>query len=384
VSNAEGSLVGDQQAVIEQGDLQALLDVLRGRGWRVIGPKIAEGAIVLDEVAAVVDLPVGWTDEQEGGRYRLKRRGDDAVFGYVVGPHSWKMFLHPPTEVVYRTEKQGNSFRVIRSPVQPEKMAFLGARPCDLQAISVLDAVLASGPFADAGYRARRENVFVVAVNCGQAARTCFCTSMGTGPKASHGYDLALTEILTSDRHCFLVDVGSEAGRTMLSEVPRRDATEEDRALADAAIARAEAQIVRQMQTDGIKELLYANYGHPRWDEVAKRCLACGNCTSVCPTCEDAGDLTGQHAERVRRWDSCFTADFSYIHGGTVRASIMSRYRQWMTHKLATWIDQFGMSGCVGCGRCITWCPVGIDITEEAAAIRASSDSSKEAVSGGT
>jgi Fe-S-cluster-containing hydrogenase component 2 len=131
------------------------------------------------------------------------------------------------------------------------------------------------------------------------------------------------------------------------------------------------------MDTKGIKELLYRNYENPRWDDVAKRCLTCGNCTMVCPTCfctavEDVTDLPGEHAERWRKLDSCFTMDFSYIHGGPVRSSTRARYRQWMTHKLATWIDQFGTSGCVGCGRCITWCPVAIDITEETGAIRES------------
>ncbi len=131
----------------------------------------------------------------------------------------------------------------------------------------------------------------------------------------------------------------------------------------------------RSMDTSGIKELLYRNLDHPCWENVASRCLTCANCTMVCPTCfcaavEDTTDLTGERAERWRRWDSCFTMDFSYIAGGSVRSSPKARYRQWMTHKLASWIDQFGTSGCVGCGRCITWCPVGIDITEEVRAIR--------------
>jgi sulfhydrogenase subunit beta (sulfur reductase) len=145
----------------------------------------------------------------------------------------------------------------------------------------------------------------------------------------------------------------------------------------------------RQMDTNGLKELLQGNPTHKQWDDVAARCLTCANCTMVCPTCfcttvEDHTDLTGQTAERVRRWDSCFTLDFSYIHGGSVRTETKSRYRQWMTHKLASWIDQFGTSGCVGCGRCITWCPVGIDITAEVAAIRASPGKTTEAHHGGT
>jgi ferredoxin len=134
--------------------------------------------------------------------------------------------------------------------------------------------------------------------------------------------------------------------------------------------------MARAMPELNLVDLLKENYAHPRWDDVAERCVTCGNCTMVCPTCfcfsvTDTSSLTGEDPERHRSWDSCFTMDHSYLHGGSVRVSGRSRYRQWMTHKLATWHDQFGTSGCVGCGRCITWCPAGIDITEEVAAIAA-------------
>jgi ferredoxin len=160
--------------------------------------------------------------------------------------------------------------------------------------------------------------------------------------------------------------------------VPHREAEQTDIGRAEEIVAQTAAHMGRSMDTSGIKELLYRNLDHPRWDNVASRCLTCTNCTMVCPTCfcttvEDTTDLTGERAERWRKWDSCFTMDFSYIAGGSVRSSAKSRYRQWMTHKLASWIDQFGTSGCVGCGRCITWCPVGIDITEEVRAIRETS-----------
>jgi formate hydrogenlyase subunit 6/NADH:ubiquinone oxidoreductase subunit I len=216
---------------------------------------------------------------------------------------------------------------------------------------------------------------------CGAAAKrlaggTCFCVSMQAGPKAESGFDLALTELLDNSRHEFVVEVGSAAGVEVLEQVPHRAATDDEGARAAAVVAQTRQQMGRHLETDGIKELLLSNLNHSRWDDVAQRCLTCGNCTMVCPTCfcttvEDHSDLSGTSASRVRKWDSCFTLDHSFIHGGSVRSTPRSRYRQWMTHKLATWIDQFGTSGCVGCGRCITWCPVGIDITVEAAAIRA-------------
>ncbi len=250
-------------------------------------------------------------------------------------------------------------------------------RACDLHAIAIQDKVFLDGPFVDPGYKARRESLFIVAVNCGQAGGTCFCASMNTGPKATSGYDLALTELLQDGRHRFLVEVGTVRGAEVLSAVPHQSAADADRQQAERVLDETTRHMGRRLDTRGIKELLYRNYEHPGWDAVAERCLTCANCTMVCPTCfcttvEDVTDLTGGHAERWRRWDSCFTVDFSYIHGGSVRATPRSRYRQWMTHKLATWIDQFGVSGCVGCGRCITWCPVGIDITVEAASIRES------------
>ena len=198
---------------------------------------------------------------------------------------------------------------------------------------------------------------------------------MNTGPKASFGFDLALTEVLQDQSHYFLVEVGTELGEEVLHELPVGTAQESDQTAAEDVITKTTQQMGRTMDTTNIKDLLYSNYEHPRWDNVAARCLTCANCTMVCPTCfctivEDVTDLQGEHAERWQKWDSCFTMDFSYIHGGSIRATPKARYRQWMTHKLATWFDQFGSSGCVGCGRCITWCPVAIDITEEVAAIR--------------
>jgi ferredoxin len=356
--------------VLERERFDELLEALAQRGYTVVGPTVADGAIVYGELRSAVDLPVGWTDEQDGGHYRLRRRDDEALFGYAVGPHSWKRFQLPPEVRLFRARRgEDGSLTEIVEPQERPRYAFLGARSCELHAMGILDRVLGE----------QRQDVLVIAVNCGQAGGTCFCVSMGTGPKARDGFDLALTEVLEDGRHYFTVEAGSAAGAELVAELAPVAAERDEAQAAERATERAAAQMGREMDITDIRDLLYRSFEHPRWEEVADRCLTCGNCTMVCPTCfcttvEETTDLTGEHVERHQRWDSCFTIDYSRLHGGSVRRSARSRYRQWMTHKLATWFDQFGSSGCVGCGRCITWCPVGIDITEEVAAIRASEE----------
>lgn len=363
------------RVVVEREHLSQVLAFLHSHGYQVIGPTVRDQAIVYDTLTSLDDLPVGYTDEQDGGSYRLKRRHDSALFGYAVGPQSWKKFLHPPSVRLWQASRSDHGFRIATKQPEPPRFAFIGVRSCELHAIAIQDRVFIRGEYTDPIYRARREHLCIIAVNCGQAGGTCFCASMQTGPEADSGFDLSLTEILDDLRHCFVVEVGSELGIEILQSVSYREAEQVDIQRAEEIVANTAAHMGRSMDTSGIKDLLYHNLDHPRWENVASRCLTCTNCTMVCPTCfcttvEDTTDLTGEHAERWRRWDSCFTMDFSYIAGGSVRPSPKSRYRQWMTHKLASWIDQFGTSGCVGCGRCITWCPVGIDITEEVRAIR--------------
>ncbi|CAM2184883.1 sulfhydrogenase subunit beta (sulfur reductase) [Paraburkholderia sacchari] len=368
---------------IDRDGLQTLIEVLHASGYRVLGPTLRDQAIVYDEVKSLEDFPAGWTDRQEAGRYRIERRADHAVFGFAVGPHSWKRFLHPPVEQLFTVVNDGTGLSIDPGTDESQKLAFIGVRACELRAIDIQDRVFCEGRYVDPRYAQRRRDAFIVAVNCSEAGGTCFCVSMQTGPAVEAGFDMALTELPAGEGADFLVEVGSEAGATFLRQVPHRPATTAQIEAAHGVVARTASQMGRSMETAGIKVLLQENPHHPRWDEVAQRCLSCGNCTMVCPTCfcttvEDSSDLTGEVAGRTRKWDSCFTLDFSRLHGGSVRRTGAARYRQWLTHKLANWIDQFGTSGCVGCGRCITWCPVGIDITQEVAVIRASSGAAKE------
>jgi ferredoxin len=374
---ATSSLQVGVQVRVEARDFQHLLDALSDRGYEVVGPTLEDGQLIYGQIDKSVDLPIGWTAVQEAGTYRLEKSKTQAFFGFAVGQQSWKQFLFPPHQTLWQAERQGSGFRIIAQPEEVPRYAFLGVRACELAAMEVQDRVFLKGAHVDRTYRSRREQAFIVAVNCAhQDKGTCFCVSMGTGPRVTTGFDLALTEVFQVDEHFFVVEPGTMRGADIIPAVPQRPATKAEVDAAAQAVAAIAANMGRTLETAEIKDLLYNNYEHPRWDEVASRCLTCGNCAMVCPTCfchtpEDTLGLTGTGAERRRQMDVCFTVDFTYLHGGSIRTTPKSRYRQWLTHKLATWIDQFGCSGCVGCGRCITWCPVGIDITAEARAIRA-------------
>jgi ferredoxin len=333
-----------------------------------------DGAIEIAPLTQASQLPAGWAADQEAGTYRLRRRGDAAVFGFTHGADSWKKLLYPARVQLWQAERTEAGFTVTEPP-SPPPLALIGVRGCDLRAIQVHDRVLRGGPYEDAVYATRRDGAFIVGVDCADPSGTCFCVSMGGDPTAGPGHDLALTELDPHDpaSHRFLVRVGSARGQALVESLQL--AITDDIAPARLQAEAARAHMGRTMPPHA-RDVLLAGRESPHWADVAQRCLTCANCTMVCPTCfcttvEDTSDLAGDHAERWRQWDSCFTFGFSTIGGAPVRETAGARYRQWISHKLATWHDQFGQSGCVGCGRCISWCPVGIDITAEVAALGA-------------
>ena len=358
-----------RQWFLAREDIGALIEGLRETGRSVIGPTIREGAIVYDEIQAAADLPSGWHDDQAAGRYRLEHGTDGQAFGYTVGPTSWKRFTFPPILPIATAHRAG-TFGFEQPVAAPPPVAFLGVRACEIAALAMQDRVFLGGPFTDEDFRARRAAALIVAVQCTTLSSTCFCTSMGTGPEVRGGYDILLTEIEDG----FVVQEGSPEGAAIVAKLPTRRPSHAE---SGAAVDRVEAvrtQMGEPLPIPGIDERLKLQLDNERWATVAERCVECGNCTMSCPTCfctsdVERSDMEGRRSTTERQWDTCFDSSFAKVAGGDFRARPRDRYRQWLTHKFSTWMDQFGSLGCVGCGRCITWCPVRIDVREELMAI---------------
>ncbi|MGD0460924.1 MAG: 4Fe-4S dicluster domain-containing protein [Tepidisphaeraceae bacterium] len=353
--------------------LNDLVNLLRKQDFTVIAPTVRGGVISFAPITSAGEIARGLIDQQEGGSYRLSEGEPDLYFQYVVGPDGPKRYLFPPVQQLCQIHVEGDRFVHDADPPHAQKLALLGVRPCDLAAMRVQDRVFSNDHEArskcptETFYTEARRQMMAIAINCTRPSGTCFCESMDTGPQARDGFDLAMTEL----RGGFVVTVGSEQGAKLLQALPARPASAAELELAELKMVRAREHMGRHLSTNGLKDLLTHSLEHAQWDDVAQRCLSCGNCTMVCPTCfcstvTDSSTLAQGSMTRTRRWESCFTHQFSYTTAGPVRNTIRGRYRHWFRHKLGTWFDQFGCSGCVGCGRCITWCPVGIDITAEA------------------
>ncbi len=367
---------------LDLSKLEFIFNELQSQDYQNIGHVARDGAIMLDVITSFDQLAKGYTEIQGRGNYQLNQKEDQSLFGYTVGPQSFKKYLHPPRRRLWSAKGSKNAFH-INYPDPPPKMAFWGVRNCDLTAIKRLDRIFLEGSVVNPWYRSAREELFIIASACAKPSENCFCTTMKGGPSPDGDFDISLTEILQGSDHYFLADFKSQKAKEFFDptryQVATADEIEEGRLIIEKAV---KAMMVRFDPTEAAG-MLKRNLEHRLWEEIASRCLSCANCNMVCPTCfctstEDITDITGEHTERWIRWDSCFNGNFSYLHGGSVRTKTSSCYRQWMTHKLSTWYDQFGSAGCVGCGRCIAWCPVGIDLTEEVGRMKESEDITKK------
>lgn len=361
---------------IKKHNLSFLFEKLKG-SYRVIGPKVEDGAIILSDIE-YADIPSGYRDQQGKGTYRISKGDGSYIFSFSNGPDSFKRFLHLPSSEIFSFQKGSKGFRVRPSAYSERPIAFLAIRACDIYALKLYDRIFLEGPVKDRNYQRLRSGSLVIALNCIYPGDNCFCSSMGTGPEVKDGFDIALTELDDS----FIIEIKTVLGEKASEGLPLEDIEPKDIDEKYLRIENCKKLIKKSIRTYELPFVIYRNLEHQRWTEIAKRDLECGNCTQVCPTCfcnssydhieissisKKSGEFSGT---RIRIWDSCFSRNFARVHGGNFRPSRRARYRQWMSHKLAYMIEQFGLQGCVGCGRCITWCPAGIDITEEMEALR--------------
>lgn len=353
----------------QSDQLQLLLDTLQRAGFICIGPQVRDGAIIFDRITSVEQLPRGIRDEQAPGSYSLKPDASTKYFDWANGPQAIKPLLFSPREKLWLSQRSADgqiSFETAEPELEP--LAIIGARACDVAAMKIQDQHFLQQQYVDPYYQARRKNLLIVAVNCSHPADTCFCHSTGDGPFVDDSIDSGADIVLTELQHGFLISTGTDQGEKILLNLSLQDSTKEQLAESESIAANAANQ-KRQLPAIDISSQLMKELDNDAWHNIAARCLSCGNCTLVCPTCfchseNDVAELDGKTSSHYRDWDSCFSQGHSYIHGITIRSETSQRYRQWLTHKFSSWHDQYGRSGCVGCGRCITWCPAGIDVTE--------------------
>jgi hypothetical protein len=287
--------------------------------------------------------------------------------------------IYAPQQALVRFVKSDKGYKAEEDAGAITDRALLAVHPCDLHGLLVLERTFL-GQMKDAAYERVRSRATVVGLNCQNVGEKCFCASFGTGPFfgfwMQQGPPFGCDAILTDLGERFLVETFGEKGDMLFVKVKSSPPSLDDIGEKFKREAAAKERFRKTLNTRDLPALMRRNLYHPTWRITGEgKCLSCANCTNVCPTCFcydtwDKAQLDLSVIERVRRWDSCQDERFAEVHGGNFRSTREARLRQFVCHKLSYWVEQYGCFGCVGCGRCMTWCPTGIDLTEIAAEIR--------------
>jgi ferredoxin len=287
---------------------------------------------------------------------------------YRNAKESPKSVLFPQREALfrYRAEK-GTAELDVPSNAEKGQVLF-GIRPCDARGLLLLDKVFGSG-CCDPYYMDKRRNTIVVSLGCAEPNPSCFCLSMGGGPCSSEGSDLLLLDL--DDR--YIAEAVNEKGAALLEDQAFEKSDEKSLSLAKKTKKHAEASMKPVVRKEDLEEELERLFNDPVWKDVAESCLSCGICTYLCPTChcfDICDEASGQVGERIRVWDSCqFPLFTEQASGFNPRPTNRERFRQRIMHKLSYLPKSQSMTGCVGCGRCVTECPVNLDIREVMASL---------------
>ncbi len=344
-----------------------LLTALHKLGAHCVGPTVMDDSIHYTTLTSSTQLPQQVHDHQGPGHYRLSTSTESRWFAWANGAQALKPLVFVPQEILWRSERdsEGN-LQFSNSKQEPPLTAVIGVRACDLAALALQDQHFLDGLEQDSAYARRRQQLILIAVNCTHPSANCFCHSSGDGPEVKQDYDLLLDELDDG----FAVRSASPMGEKICQQLQLEALTNSQQDEIKHANLRAIEQQTKHLPEGNLEQALKNLQGSGRWQQIAERCLSCGNCTAVCPSCfchsqHDEPAANSMSSAHIRQWDSCFSHGHSYIHGMVIHNETRFRYRQWLTHKFSGWFEQYGRSGCVGCGRCITWCPVGIDVTEE-------------------
>ncbi len=349
MTGAPGSRISD--LVVSKKTFLSWLDFITDR-FSLIGPVKEDGQAEFREVSSSSELSLDYNTT-------------------MLSPG--KVYLYKPREDLFRFSV-GKSIEILEAEADQRKRVIVGVHSCDTNAILYLDKTFL-GAFRDPLYETRRNNTMIISLNCESVTGNCFCSSMGTGPflRAGNGCDMLLTDLGEN----YLVEIKTDRAKAVFNVDDIRLAGEDAFRLKEENEKAVLRKFRKTIRLDGLDSVLRSRPDHPVWRKTAEdRCLSCTNCVMVCPTCFcydviDEISMDRKSVRRLRQWDACQDAKFAEVHGGNFRARRTARLRQFVTHKLDQTF-QYGVYGTVGCGRCITWCPTGIDLTEMAKEVQRS------------